>query len=98
MCKGPTVVVLLVRECTGRRQHPETGCGRWAFLEATLRWAHLEPVGNLTVMDTELRRLREILKAMLEERDLSVDVFELVSDARESLGKALSIVREELGD
>ena len=48
-------------------------------------------------MDTELRRLREILKAMLEERDLSDDVFELVSDARESLGKASSIVREEQG-
>ena len=53
------------------------------------------PVGNLPVMDTELRRLREILKAMLEERDLSDDVFELVSDARESLGKALSLVEKE---
>lgn len=41
--------------------------------------------------------LRQIRVTMLEERDFSDDVFELVSDARESLGKALSIVREEQG-
>ena len=41
--------------------------------------------------------LRQIRVTMLEERDLSDDVSELVSDARESLGKALSIVREEQG-
>lgn len=51
--------------------------------------------GNLRFMDTELRRLREILKAMLEERELSDDVFELVSDARESLGKALNLVEKD---
>jgi len=34
---------------------------------------------------------------MLEERDLSGDVLEPVSDAGESLGKSLNIVSEEQG-